>query len=130
MDVLRIIAIIQVCCTGIVVAGHLIGRTLLEIIYGVDLSPYKLQFIVLLTGGGIGAEVYMIYNILIAIRWGKCMLPVYSLTAVITIAAARAMVNQWGIMGASLNYLLSCSILFVLFTLILVYVILRKKHQN
>ena len=130
MYVLRIIAIILVCCTGIVVAGHLIGRTLLEIIYGVDLSPYKLQFIVLLTSGGIGAEVYMIYNILIAIRWGKCMLPVYSLTAVITIAAARAMVNQWGIMGASLNYLLSCSILFVLFTLILVYVILRKKHQN
>ena len=130
MYVLRIIAIILVCCAGIVVAGHLIGRTLLEIIYGVDLSPYKLQFIVLLTGGGIGAEVYMIYNILIAIRWGKCMLPVYSLTAVITIAAARAMVNQWGIMGASLNYLLSCSILFVLFTSILVYVILRKKHQK
>ena len=130
MYVLRIIAIILVCCAGIVVGGHLIGRTLLEIIYGVDLSPYKLQFIVLLTGGGIGAEVYMIYNILIAIRWGKCMLPVYSLTAVITIAAARAMVNQWGIMGASLNYLLSCSILFVLFTSILVYVILRKKHQK
>ena len=130
MYVLRIIAIILVCCAGIVVGGYLIGRTLLEIIYGVDLSPYKLQFIVLLTGGGIGAEVYMIYNILIAIRWGKCMLPVYSITAVITIAAARAMVTQWGIMGASLNYLLSCSILFVLFTSILIYVILRKKHQN
>lgn len=71
----------SVCCAGIVVGGHLIGRTLLEIIYGVDLSPYKLQFIVLLIGGGIGAEVYMLYNILIASRWGKCMLPVYSVTA-------------------------------------------------
>ena len=102
MYVLRIITVILVCCAGIVVGGHLIGRTLLEIIYGVDLSPYKLQFIVLLIGGGIGAEVYMLYNILIAIRWGKCMLPVYSVTAVITIAVARTMVNQWGIMGASL----------------------------
>ena len=95
-----------------------------------DLSPYKLQFIVLLIGGGIGAEVYMLYNILIAIRWGKCMLPVYSVTAVITIAVARTMVNQWGIMGASLNYLLSCSILFVLFASILIFVILRKKRQK
>ena len=110
--------------------GHLIGRTLLEIIYGVDLSPYKLHFVVLLIGGGISAEVYMIYNILIAIRWGKCLLPVYSITAIITITAARILVQQWGIMGAALNYVLSCSILFVLFTLILVYVILRKKHQN
>ena len=72
----------------------------------------------------------MIYNILIAIRWGKCLLPVYSITAIITIAAARILVQQWGIMGAALNYVLSCSILFVLFTLILVYVILRKKTSE
>ena len=41
----------------------------------------------------------MIYNILIAIRWGKCLLPVYSITAVITIAAARihgAAVGNYG----------------------------------
>ena len=128
--VLRIIGIILVCCVGIVIGGHLIGRTLLEIIYGVDLSPFKLQFIVLLVGGGISAEVYMLYNILIATRWGKCLLPVYSITAVLTIAVARTMVKQWGIMGAALNYLLSCSILFILFTGILVFVILKKKGQK
>ena len=128
--ILRIIGIILVCCAGIVVGGHLIGRTLLEIIYGVDLSPYKLQFIALLVGGGISAEVYMIYNILIAIRWGKCLLPVYSVTAVITILAARTMVKQWGIMGAALNYVLSCSILFVLFSTILIFAMLRKKKEN
>jgi preprotein translocase subunit YajC len=33
-------------------------------------------------------------------------------------------------MGASLNYLLSCSILFVLFASILIFVILRKKRQK
>ena len=128
--ILRIVAVILVCCAGIVAGGHLIGRTLLEIIYGVDLSPYKMQFIVLLTGGGIGAEVYMIYNILIAIRWGNCLLPVYSITAVITILAARTMVRQWGIMGAALNYLLSCSLLFILFAAILIFVILRKKSHK
>ena len=128
--VLRIVAVILVCCAGIVVGGHLIGRTLLEIIYGVDLSLYKMQFIVLLIGGGIGAEVYMIYNILIAIRWGNCLLPVYSITAVITILAARSMVRQWGIMGAALNYLLSCSLLFILFAAILIFVILRKKSNK
>ena len=128
--ILRIIGIILVCCVAVVAGGHLIGRTLLEIIYGVDLSPYKLHFVVLLIGGGISAEVYMIYNILIAIRWGKCLLPVYSITAIITIAAARILVQQWGIMGAALNYVLSCSILFVLFTLILVYVILRKNIRT
>ena len=72
----------------------------------------------------------MIYNILIAIRWGKCLLPVYSVTAVITILASRTMVKQWGIMGAALNYVLSCSILFVLFTTILIFAILKKKKET
>lgn len=127
--ILRIIGIILVCCAGIVAGGHLIGRTLLEIIYGVDLSPYKMHFIVLLVGGGVSAEVYMLYNILIAIRWGKCLLPVYSATAVVTILAARAMVKQWGIMGAALNYLLSCSVLFILFTSILFFAIMKKRNH-
>ena len=110
-------------------AGHLLGRTLLELVYGVDLSPYKLHFIVLLVGGGISAEVYMLYNILIAIRKGNCLLVVYGITAVLTILPAKKMVQAWGVMGAALNYLLSCSILFVMFAAILVYVVLQRKKE-
>lgn len=128
--VLRIIGVIFACCAAIVLGGHLLGRTLLELIYGVDLSPYKLQFIVLLVGGGIGAEVYMIYNILIAIRKGGCILPVYAVTALLTILPARPMVAKLGIMGAALNYLLSCSILFVLFAAILLVVIVKKRKPT
>mgnify|MGYP000003308362 FL=1 len=129
--VLRIIGIILICGAAVVVAGHLLGRTLLEIIYGVDLSPYKLHFIVLLVGGTIGAGVYMMYNILIAIRNGGCIIIVYAITAVLTIFPATFMVQKWGIMGACMNYLYSCSILFIQFAAILIYVILRrKKHKT
>lgn len=127
--VLRILGIILVCSAAIVVAGHLLGRTLLELVYGVDLSPYKLHFIVLLVGGGISAEVYMLYNILIAIRKGNCLLAVYGITAVLTILPARKMVQTWGVMGAALNYLLSCSLLFVMFASILIYVVIRRKQE-
>lgn len=128
--VLRIIAIILTCGGVIIVAGHLLGRTLLEIIYGVDLSPYKLHFIVLLIGGTVGAGVYMMYNILIAIRKGGCIIVVYAITALLTIFPAKLMVQKWGIMGASLNYLYSCSTLFLLFGGILIFVILRKKGKK
>lgn len=127
--VLRILGIILVCSAAIVVAGHLLGRTLLELVYGVALSPYKLHFIVLLVGGGISAEVYMLYNILIAIRKGNCLLAVYGITAVLTILPARKMVQTWGVMGAALNYLLSCSLLFVMFASILIYVVIRRKQE-
>lgn len=127
--VLRIMGIIMVCCACIVLAGHLLGRTLLELIYGVNLEAYKLHFIILLIGGGIGAGVYMMYNILIAIRKGGSIIIVYSIVAVLTILPATWMIKQWGVMGAVLNYLFSCSLLFILFGAILTFVIVRMKSK-
>lgn len=127
--VLRILVVVLGCCAFIVVAGHLLGRTLLEIIYGVDLSPYKLHFIVLLIGGGIGSGVYMMYNILIAIRKRACITVVYAIAAVLTVIPAVWMVKQWGVMGAALNYMYSCSLLFIMFAVILVYVVMKKKRE-
>lgn len=128
--VVRIMAVILGCCGAVVVGGHLIGRTLLEIVYGVDLSLYKVHFVVLLIGGGIGAGVYMLYNILIAIRKGRCITVVYGITAVLTILPAKNMIIKWGIMGASLNYLYSCSLLFIMFVAIMIYVVLTKSRQS
>lgn len=128
--VLRIMGIILICCAAIVVAGHLLGRTLLELIYGVDLEPYKLHFVILLIGGGIGAGVYMMYNILIAIRKGGCIIVVYGIVALLTILPATWMIEQWGVMGAALNYLFSCSLLFILFGTILAFVIARMNKEN
>ena len=71
----------------------------------------------------------MMYNILIAIRNGGCIIIVYAITAVLTIFPARLMVEKWGIMGACLNYLYSCSVLFIQFAAILIYVIIRRKKQ-
>lgn len=127
--VIRIILFIALADLFIVFAGHFIGRRLLEIIYAVDLVPYKQHFIILLVGGGISAEVYMIYNILIAIRQGNYILPVYAVTALITIVPARKMVAAWGMQGACLNYFLSSSILFLLFGGILILQYLKKGEK-
>ena len=71
----------------------------------------------------------MMYNILIAIRKGECIIVVYAIAAVMTVIPARWMVKSWGIMGAALNYLYSCSILFVIFAVILITVVMKKKKK-
>lgn len=126
--VLISLGIIAVCSVLVTVAGHLLGRTLLELIYGVDLSDFKLHFIVLLMGGGVGACVYMIYNILIAIRKGGSIKIVYGTVAILTIAVVRPMIDRYGMMGAALNYLFSCSMLFVIFVTILL-IVCRKRSK-
>jgi len=125
--VLGSLGIIAVCGVFIVLAGHFIGRWMLELLYGVDLSAYKLHFIVLLVGGTVGACVYMTYNILIAIRKGGSIKLVYGITAVISILIVRPMIRSWGMMGAALNYLFSCTMLLVIFGGILLHICVKRK---
>ena len=68
----------------------------------------------------------MLYNILIAIRHGGCIKIVYGVVAAVSIAVVRPMIVQWGMMGAALNYLLSCSLLLLCFGAILLAIYRRE----
>ena len=111
----------------IVAGGDLIGRRILEIIYATDLSVYRFEFLILLCGGVLSALVYFLYNILIAIRHEKSILPVYACTIVITGAISVPLVRDGGMRGASLCYFLSNVILFTAFFTILAWVILKGR---
>ena len=128
--ILLIFAILAGCSALIVLAGRLIGLWLLGIVYGVELSDYAAQFVILLIGGGLSAMVYMLYNILIAIRHERSLLVVYSITAVLTILPARTMITSWGMTGAALNYGYSCLILLLLFAGTLWYVVAKNRNKE
>ena len=124
--VLACLGFIVVCTVFVTLAGHLLGRRLLELLYGVDLSAFKLHFVVLLIGGGICSCVYMLYNILIAIRHGGSIKTVYAIVAVASILVVNPMISRFGMMGAAMNYLFSGSMLLVIFASILL-VICRER---
>ena len=114
----------------VTLAGHFIGRRLLEILYGVDLSAYKLHFIILLIGGGVGACVYLFYNVLIAIRHGGSIKTVYAITAVISILTVTPLINRFSMMGAALSYLLTEVVLLAFFSVILLIIFIKKSKSK
>jgi len=120
-----------VCGTvGIVLGGHFIGRYLLELIYGVELSPFKIEFIVLLAGGGASASAYVLYNLLIAIRHEKCIIVTYGVMACFMTGIIFVLVKQFGMLGASIGYLLSCIGLCLVFATILVVIVREKQKEK
>ena len=98
-----------------VIGGHFVGRWLLELIYGVDLSPYKLDFVILLIGGGLSASVYVTYNILISIRAQRYIIMGYLATAAVAVPLTYIVVGKTGMFGASVAYLLTCLVLQIAF---------------
>lgn len=125
-----IICMIAMATIVIVFGGHLIGRRLLEVIYGVDLSLYKKEFIILLIGGGISASVYILYNLLIAIRHQTCIIITYGITAVVMTFFGYWLVQYRGMKGAAFGYLFSCLILCIVFLTILGYLIGKRYKEQ
>lgn len=112
----------------VILGGHLLGRYLLELIYAVDLEPYKLHFIILLAGGGISAAVYISYNILISIRFQKWIIAVYLAVTVVATPMTYIVVKYMGMLGAAWSYLLTCLLLGIIFAVLLLWKIYKKKQ--
>ena len=128
--VMTIIGLIACGTVAIVIGGHFIGRYLLEFIYGVELDAFKTEFIVLLIGGGASASAYVLYNLLIAIRHEKCIIITYGLVAILMTGAIFMMVSRFGMLGASMGYFISCVALCVIFAIILVVLVKRKRDEQ
>lgn len=109
------------------VVGLLIGLPILSWIYGIDLSPYLKEFMILLLGGGFGAGAWLLNNVLSAIRKPKELFLGYLITSITATIIAPILVKQYGMIGAAVSYLITIFLLFALLTCILVIAVNRTK---
>lgn len=126
----RIYLLILAGTVCVVLGGHFVGRWLLELIYGVDLSPFKLEFVILLVGGGLSAAVYITYNILISIRVQRFIIMGYLGVALLAVPLTYVAVGGFGMMGASCSYLLTCLALEIVFASVLLLQLHNKRLDN
>lgn len=94
-------------------AGYLIGIPILSWFYATDLSLYKAEFLVILLGGGFSALTTAFYYILTVMRKQKRVLFTYLAAFPITWFMVPFLTNQFGMMGASIGYMLAMLILAI-----------------
>lgn len=66
------------------IGGYFLGIPVLSFIYGIKLSYFKIEFMILLIGGGFGASVWLFNNILTIMRKQKGLLLGYLGTSIFT----------------------------------------------
>lgn len=115
-----------------IVGGYILGLPILSIMYSCDLSSYKLEFIIILIGGGFNALSNILSNIITVMRQQKFLIYVYIITCLAALIICPILVSKYGLLGASISYLILMSIfallIFVLF--LIAFKILNKKRVN
>lgn len=106
---------------------YFIGIYILEFIYGISLINYNNCLTIILVGSVFSALISMITTILIAMRYTVIQMIVYAVVSIITFVASNILVQKLGVVGASLSYLFSMVITFIVF--LLIYLIVSKSNK-
>lgn len=120
---------------GITVVGligaYFLGTPILSLIFGADLSGYRIELCVVMIGGGMLAYVTFFTTVITIIRYQNALLFGYLGISICAKLLSRFFVVNYGIMGAAVLYSILMGVLAITFFVILVFKVhsdISKKH--
>ena len=120
-----ILLITVICLAG----AYFLGIPVLSWMYGADLSPYKLEFMLLLVGGGALGFIGLFTSVLTIIRRQKYLMGAYVAVSLVAILSLNKIVISKGILGAAIAnmvFLLGLSLILSVGT---IFFISRWKRE-
>lgn len=118
--------IFDVLLSLVVFAGcYFLGIPLLELVYGVDLQSVKSSFLILIIAGCFTSMNSILSYIFTVVRRQRFMIYIYVVAMVLAQISVKTLTLNYGIFGASLDYLIGIASITVMFIIGLVLV-LRK----
>lgn len=111
------------------VGCYLLGIPLLELVYGVELQSVKSSFLILIIAGCFTSMNSILSYIFTVVRKQKFMIYIYVIAMVLSQIMVKSLTLKYGILGASLDYLLGIASITILFVIGLIFVLKDKKGE-
>lgn len=112
-----------------VIICYFIGIPILEIIYGIELSAQKLNFLIILCGAIFYSIFVFISAFFVAMRKNGVQLLILFLTTLFALPVCYILTNKFSLFGASIGYTLVMICEFILY-LVIFFRILKKKRYT
>lgn len=123
----KIIAALVGVTLAIETGCYILGVPVLSWFYGVDISIYKLELMILIISGLLYAICNLLFNMLGTIRKQNHISAVYIITSLIALILPKVLVNKYQMTGAVVANLL---IMLILCVLLAVFLIIGIKQQK
>ena len=114
----------------VVVAGVTIGLPILGFIYNKNLGDYKIEFMLILLGGGFSTLATLMDNLLTIVRKQHLNLISYGVSLAVALIIVNPLVNHYAIIGAAATYFCSMLLLFILLWFSYLFVIRDNRIRK
>lgn len=110
--------------------AYFIGLPLLEIVYGVSLTLYKSNFLIIMIGSLFYGYAVLISFILIAMRKTFCQFIILLITSIFALCISNYLVIHYELMGASIAYFSVMFIEFIMYVVVMIYFFKKMKKNT
>ena len=125
-QILIVLAITAICDVATLIAGV----PVLSIMYNVDLSPYLVELIILVSGGGFLALATLFTLGITIVRRQEKLIWGYLGVSLSALCASPLIVQNYGITGASWEYLALMAVLSTWFGVLFAFVVIQNRKRQ
>lgn len=118
---------LTICC---LVGAYLLGTQVLSIVYGFDLTSFKLELCIMLIGGSCTAMYQVFQNIIIVMRHQIVCLVGCIITSIITVIITPLFVSHMQIMGGAVSYLCSMLTMSIIYGIFMFYFLIKESRES
>lgn len=135
-NLLVIKALLFVFVFGIIciICAYLLGVPVLQLLYSVDISDYKLDLLIIITGAILYAMSTLLSAALTTVRYTFIQFVVFGISSLIALFISRPLIIESSLSGASISYLITMSCQFALYTFIYYFIMKKidfgKRNSN
>ena len=110
--------------------GYFFGCEILGAVYGINLTSYKILFMILLLFGGIAALATFMSVIVTIMRKQNYIIIAYAMAGILSVVFSNRIVAYANITGAAILYGLLMSVVFLILTAIVVYGFIKADKSS
>lgn len=129
MITIKIISLIIVLGMMVFGVAYFLGIPLLELVYGIELKPYFISFMIIILGSILYSIQIISSAILISMRRTFGQVMIYFIISIISTGVSYYLVDKLNILGASISYCMTMTLVAVSFILYLIYGIKIYKRE-
>lgn len=109
------------------IIAYFIGIPILNLLYGIDLTAYKTNLIIVLVGATLYTLSTILSNALIVLRKTKVQMIFYATSFIFAIGISYYLVDLYKFNGAIYSYILIMLLLFIMYLIYFIAIIYSKK---
>lgn len=123
MQATIVFSITAVCIIG----AYLLGVPVLSLLYNTDLSPYKMELLILLLGGGFLGLSGVLNSVITIMRQQKMLVYGYLIVAGLALLLSNEVVRKYEVLGATVLYTVLMLLLCICFSVFFIIGINKVK---